>query len=470
MLRILGSRSRLCDGLSRREALFAGSALGVSLADLIAAPAPAKTSPSFGKAKSCILIHLYGSPPQHETFDPKPDAPEDVRGELKPIATSVPGLRIGELLPKTAAIMNRVALIRSMTHPYPIHGVAYALSGVPKIDVPMELNPRDGRHWPYIGSVLDYLARGRRTVPTHVGLPWKFSSRAEPFRRAGPYSGFLGTGYDPVWAEFHGKTTQADPYTSIEPDLTFRISPPGQTALTLDRLDKRRSLLEQFDRGRRTQSATLEGFDRQQRQAMDLVTSSRLGSALEVEREPARLRERYGHTLFGQSCITARRLIESGVRLVSVFWDEFKEANSAWDTHVKQTPRLKDGLCPGFDAAFTALLDDLQTRGLLDSTLVIVTTEHGRTPKVTKTPGGGREHWSGAYGTLLAGAGIQGGAVYGSTDREAGFPRENPVSPKDVLATAYHLLGVPADTHLDDREGRPVPLAPDGRLLTSILA
>jgi hypothetical protein len=469
MLRILGSRARLCDGLSRREALVAGGVLGLSLGDLLAAPSPAKSPPSFGKAKACILIHLYGSPPQHETFDPKPDAPDDVRGDLKPIATSVPGLRIGELLPQTAARMHQVALIRSMSHPYPIHGVAYALSGVPKIDIPLELNPRDSRTWPYIGSVLDYLTRGRRTVPTHVGLPWKFSSRAEPFRRAGPYGGFLGAGYDPVWAEFHGTATRPDPYNGVEPRMTFRVSPPGELP-TLDRLDKRRSLLEQFDRARRLAAPAFDGFDRQHRQALELLTSSKMGSALDVEREPARLRERYGMTLFGQSCLTARRLVEAGVRLVTVFWDEFKEANSAWDTHVNQIPRLKDALCPGFDAAFTALLDDLRARGLYDSTLIVVTTEHGRTPKVNKTPGGGREHWSGAYGTLLAGAGVKAGAVYGSTDREAGFPRENPVSPKDVLATMYHLLGVPADTHLDDREGRPVPLAPEGRLLTPILA
>lgn len=474
MLRILGSRARLCDGLTRRDALVAGSVLGLSLADLLAAPSPARPAVGFGKAKACILLHLYGSPPQHETFDPKPDAPEDVRGELKPIATSVPGLRIGEYLPRTAARMDRVSLIRSMTHPYNIHGVAYALSGVPKIDVPMELNPRDSRHWPYIGSVLDYLSRGQgsRKVPTHVGLPWKLSTRAEPFRRAGPYGAFLGAGYDPVWAEFHGKATGADPQAGCEPQMRFQVTPPGAAALTLDRLDRRRSLLEQFEtaRKRALASPATTGFDRQQQMALDLMTSSRLGHALDVERESPRLRERYGMTVFGQSCLAARRLVEAGVRLVTVFWDEYREANSAWDTHVKQVPRLKNDLCPGFDAAFPTLLDDLVARGMLDSTLVVVTTEHGRTPKVTKTPGGGREHWSGAYCNVLAGGGIKAGAVLGSTDREAGFPRESPVSPKDVLATMYHLLGVSPETMIDDREGRPVPLAPDGQVLTGLLA
>ncbi|MBY0233157.1 MAG: DUF1501 domain-containing protein [Gemmataceae bacterium] len=462
MLRILGSRTRLCDRVTRREALVAGLALPAVLG-AASSGGPA----SFGKARACVILHLYGSPPQHETFDPKPDAPSDVRGLLNPIATSVPGLRIGEHLPRTAARMDKVALVRSMTHPYPIHGVAYALSGVPKIDVPMELNPRDGRHWPYIGSVLDRLARGRKSVPTHAALPWKFSSRAEPFRRAGPYGGFLGAGYDPVWAEFQGKATAGDPHRGIDPECRFQVTPPGQP-ITLDRLDRRRSLLEQLAAARKALPDT--GFDRQQAQALELMTSSRLAAALDVRREPGKVRARYGHTLFGQSCLTARRMVEAGVKLVTVFWDEFKEANSAWDTHVRQWSRLKDDLCPGFDHAYSALLDDLAERGMLDSTLVLVTTEHGRTPKLNKEPGGGREHWSGAYCNLLAGGGIKAGAVLGSTDREAGFPREHPVSPKDVLATMYHLLGVPAGTHLADREGRPQELAPGGQVLRRIIA
>jgi hypothetical protein len=332
----------------------------------------------------------------------------------------------------------------------------------------MELNPRDSRHWPYIGSVLDLLEREGRKVPTHAGLPWKFSSRAEPFRRAGPYGGFLGAGYDPVWCEFHGKAAVPDPQNGIDPRMRFDITPPGGEPITLDRLDRRKSLLEKFEAARR--KADGAGFDRQRRLALELLTSSRLGVALDVGREPSRLRERYGMTVFGQSCLAARRMVEAGVRLVTVFWDEYREANSAWDTHNRQTARLKNGLCPGFDLAFTGLIDDLRERGLFDSTLVVVTSEHGRTPKLNKEPGGGREHWSGAYCNILAGAGIKQGAVLGSTDREAGFPKEHPVSPKDVLATMYHLLGVPADTHLTDREGRPVPLLAEGKVLTPILA
>jgi hypothetical protein len=480
MLRILGSRTRLCDGLTRREALRAGGLglLGLHLADLerlhaSQAASPRKRASGFGKARACILLYLYGSPPQHEVFDPKPDAPSDVRGELKPIATSVPGLHIGELLPRTARLMDRVTLIRSLTHPYNIHSAAYALTGVPTTDIPMELNPRDGRHWPFFGSVLDYLDRSgrRRDIPGNVALPWKFSTRSEPFRRGGPYGGFLGTGYDPVWVEFQGKATNGDPYRGIEPALSFQLDQPGAPTLTLDRLHQRRSLLEQLDREqRRVASAPEAGYDRHHRMALDLITSPRLRRALDVEREPWSVRERYGMTVFGQATLAARRLIENGVKLATVFWDEFKDANTAWDTHVRQYSRLREDLCPGFDAAFPALIEDLEARGLLDETLVLVLTEHGRTPKLNKEPGGGREHWSGAYCGVMAGGGMKKGFVLGSTDRIAAFPKDAPVSPKDVLATIYHLLGIDPETHLHDREGRPVALVPGGRVLEAALA
>jgi hypothetical protein len=486
MLRILGSATRLCDGLTRREALRAGGLglFGLHLTDLLrlreaqAAPAAAaRPAPAngFGRAKACILLYLYGAPSQLETFDLKPDAPVDVRGEFKPVATSVPGLRVCEHLPRSAGVMHLAALVRSLSHPYNIHSAAYALTGVPTTDIPMELNPRDGRHWPFFGSVLDYLhaRRGKRAdVPLNVALPWKFSSRSEPFRRGGPYGGFLGSGYDPVWGEFDGTATRGDPYRGVSPRLQFRIGQPGVPELTLDRLDRRRSLLSQFDAARRKAVAApaARGFDRHQQLALDLMSSSRLRQALDVEREPAAVRERYGLTLFGQATLAARRLIENGVRLATVFWDEFKDANTAWDTHLRQYARLKDELLPGFDLAFSALLEDLRARGRLDDTLVVVLSEHGRTPKLNKDPGGGREHWSGAYCGLLAGGGVRRGAVLGATDKIAAFPREQPVSPKDVLATVYHLLGVDPETHVHDREGRPVALVPGGKVLAGLIA
>jgi hypothetical protein len=481
MLRILGSARRLCDGFTRREMLRAGglSLFGLPLADLLrfqeaqaAAPEPAQSG-SFGKAKACILLYLYGAPSQLETFDLKPAAPTDVRSQFSSIPTSVPGVQICEHLPLTAKLMHLTTLVRSMTHPYNIHSAAYSLTGVPKTDIPMELNPRDSRHWPFFASVLDYLhgreTKVRREVPFSVGLPWKFSSRAEPFRRGGPFGGFLGAGYDPAWADFHGDATQGDPYRGITPDGHFRFGPPGVT-VELDRLDQRRSLLQQLEEQRPLLDEAQRGYDRHQGMVFNLLASAKFRRALDINAEPLPLRERYGFTLFGQSVLAARRLVEQGVKLVTVIWDEYREANSAWDTHNRQVSRLKDELLPGFDRAYSALLTDLQDRRLLDETLVLCLSEHGRTPKLNKEPGGGREHWSDVYCGLFAGGGVRRGAVIGTSDRIAGFVKDRPVSPKDVLCTIYHLLGVdPHQTHLIDREGRPLPLVPEGKVMSDLV-
>jgi hypothetical protein len=487
MLRILGSSKRLCDGITRREVLRAGGLgfFGLPWLDLSqlwaapgTAPSPASQAGGFGKAKACILLYLYGAPSQLETFDLKPAAPVDVRGDFRPIATTMPGLRICEHLPRTAQLMHQTTLVRSLTHPYNIHSAAYTLTGVPATDIPMELNPHDSRHWPFFGSVLDYLrartsgGQTRRDLPMSVALPWKFSGRSEPYRRGGPYGGFLGSGYDPVWGEFVGEATQGDPYRGITLAGRFQIGQPGFPELTLDRLHQRQSLLQQLDRQQRIlgASAAARGFERHQGMAFDLATSPRMRRALDLEQEPPALRERYGTTLFGQAVLVARRLIEHGVPLATVFWDEFKDANTAWDTHVQQYPRLKDELLPGFDRAYSALIADLEARGLLDETLVVCVSEHGRTPKLNNEPGGGREHWSWVYSGLFAGGGIRRGSVLGSSDKIGGFPKDHPVSPKDVLCTTYHLLGINPDTSLQDREGRPVPLVAGGRVITGLLA
>lgn len=483
MLRILGSARRLCDGWTRREMLRAGglSLYGLPWASLLhlqetqAAAPPTRRPRGFGKAKACILLYLYGAPSQLETFDLKPEAPTDVRSQFKPIATSVPGLHICEHLPRTARLMHHTTLVRSLSHPYNIHSAAYTLTGIPKTDIPLELNPRDGRHWPFFGSVLEYLrgpqTAARRGLPGNVALPWRFSTRAEPFRRGGPYGGFLGAGYDPVWAEFEGEVPHTDPYRGITLQGGFQFGAPG-TVVDLDQLHRRRSLLQQLEARRPALAeAAQRSYDRHQGQVFDLLASPRLRRALDLSAEPVALRERYGLTLFGQGALAARRLIEHGVPLVTVIWDEYQEANSAWDTHVRQYSRLKDELLPGFDRAYSALLTDLVDRGLLEETLVLCLSEHGRTPKLNREPGGGREHWSQAYCGLFAGGGIREGGVLGASDRLAAFPKEQPVSPKDVLCTIYHLLGVdPHHTHLTDREGRPVPLVPEGEVLTGLLA
>ncbi|HQU46010.1 MAG TPA: DUF1501 domain-containing protein [Pirellulales bacterium] len=497
MLRILGSNRRLCDGLSRRELLRAGglSLLGLSAADLLKHETlhagEAAAAGGFGQAKACILLYLYGAPSQLETYDPKPDAPVEIRGEFTTIDSAVPGMQVCEYLPNLARVLDRAAVVRSMTHPYNIHSAAYALTGVPQVDIPMELNPYDSRHWPFIGSVLDYLERRDRPglvreVPGNVGLPFQFSSRCGEFARGGPYGGFLGQAHNPVWTEFEGKSTAVvnrwrgerdvpvdDPYLGISPSDRFVLSRAAQLQpeITLDRLSRRRDLLAQFDLARRQLDAhaAVETQGRFQQMAFSLMTSPAVRSALDIQQEPAALREQYGMTLFGQATLAARRLIEAGSRLVTVFWDEYTTANSAWDTHFDHFTRLKDELLPGLDRAFSGLVLDLESRGMLDTTLVACISEHGRTPQITNSRGGGREHWSRAYGGLFAGGGIKRGAVVGRTDKHGGDVVDRPVSPKDILATIYHLLGVDAGTMLHDRLGRPLPLVAEGHVVREIV-
>jgi hypothetical protein len=501
MLRILGSPKTLCDGLTRRDMLWAGGLglFGLGLGDFLhlsglQAAAPARPAAlHFGRAKACILLYLYGAPSQLETFDMKPDAPVEVRGELKSIRSRLPGCDVCELLPNAARVMDRVTVVRSVTHPFPIHGVAYATTGTPFIDIPMELNPHDSRHWPFIGSVVDYADRTRgrrdRTVPANVALPWPFSSRrVGEVPRAGPYAAFLGGAYNPIWSEFRGTATRhvvktlqeqhvdvADPYLGITPDSRFELATATELPadVTLDRLDRRRSLVEQLDHARRDLDRTAAGqsADRFRAMAYSLIGSKAVRNALDLGPEPAALRETYGMTVFGQAALAARRLVEAGSRFVTVFWDEYGLAGSGWDTHWDHYPRMKNELLPGLDRALAGLIGDLDARGLLDETLVLVLSEHGRTPKLaTNVKGGGRDHWSRCYSVVLAGGGVARGRVVGRSDRIAGSVAERPVSPKDLLATAYHLLGIDPHLTLTDRTGRPIPLLSEGAVIAEVLA
>lgn len=515
MLTILGNVTRCCDGISRRTFLRAG---GLGTLALAATGLPESTAAErkrpprqslggFGKAKSIIVLHLYGSPSQMDTLDPKPDAPLEARGEFSTIATKLSGVRVCEHLPRIAAMLDRVTLVRSMTHKYPTHCVAYNLSGVPE-------NPeRDVRgHWPFYGSLLDYLwdrdkARQPRGVPRNVCLPWPLHSHSGNKSHRGLHAAWLGKQWESVIAEFDGMASREegapsadgnrairsrfDPFDGITPESTFRFTAPTLMSqapadgilhdvarsglelpreITLDRLDRRRSLLQQLEASRRALDNDGKGFERFRQTSFDMITSPKCSTALDVTREPRAVREKYGYTLFGQGALAARRMIEAGVRVVTVYWDEFGPVNTAWDTHANAFPRLKEGLCPTLDQVYPALIEDLRTRGLLDETLVLLVSEHGRTPKVSKVPGGGREHWSYAYWGMFAGAGIRRGAVIGATDRQGGYPSDRPINPKDVLATAYHLLGF--DAHKEstqDREGKPVALLPYGEVIPEML-
>jgi Protein of unknown function (DUF1501) len=504
MLRVLGGPKRFCDGLTRRELLqvgslgFLGSGLPRAEASLEAPAAAASSAlPGFGRAKSCILLFMYGAPSQLETFDPKPDAPVEVRGELGCIPSCVPGLNICERLPRLAQVMDKVSLIRSVSHSYAIHGVAFATTSNPRITLPMELNPRDTNHWPFIGSVVDYVEGRRRPahdepsspVPRNLVLPWAFSSqRVGEVARAGPYGGFLGQSYDPICTEFAGKgTTKArktlatgqvwedlEPYRGVTPESRFQLGAVSHLGpeLTLDRLDGRRTLLEQIERFRRAADApsSRSGIERYRAMAYDLLGSERLRKAFDLGLEPDESRNLYGMTLFGQASLTARRLVEAGGRFITVFWDEFGLAGTGWDTHWDHFPRMKDELLPGLDLTLSGLLIDLDRRGQLDETLVVLLSEHGRTPKLASVQGGGRDHWSRCYSVVMAGGGVKRGCVLGKSDKIASDPLERRVSPKDVLATIYHLLGIDPATTLTDQQGRPMALAPEAEVIAEILA
>ncbi|MEW4568572.1 DUF1501 domain-containing protein [Tautonia sp. JC769] len=503
MIRVLGGPKRLCDGMTRRDLMQVGALglLGLGAgAGVPAGPAigaeSASRLPGFGKAKSCILLYLYGAPSQIETFDPKPDAPYEVRGDLGTIPSNVPGLAIGEGFPRMAKVMDRVTVLRSVTHPYPIHGVAFATTATPRIELPMELNPRDAAHWPYIGSAVDYMDRRQAPegfvppVPRNVALPWAFSTqRTGEVARAGPYGGFLGPSFDPVWTEFQGRGTVSarktlagktwegpELYRGITPDSRFRLAevtgrPPE---LTLDRLDRRRSLLQQIERARPGLDAAMDrvgSVDDQRAMAFGMMQSGKLARAFDLSEESESTRDLYGMTLFGQASLTARRLVEAGGRFVSVFWDEYGLAGYGWDTHWDHYPRMKDELMPGLDRTLSGLLLDLDQRGLLDETLVVVLSEHGRTPRISNIAGGGgRDHWSRCYSLLMAGGGVARGQVVGKSDRIASDPVDRPISPKDVLATIVHLLGIDPGSEWHDRQGRPLPLVPEASVIPEALA
>jgi hypothetical protein len=494
MLRILGSRKRFCDGLTRRDLLQVGALgpLGLTLANWAEARESSKAARpaagGFGQARRCILLYLWGSPSQVDTWDPKPDAPPEVRGELGSIPTRLPGVRVGEVMPQTARLLDRLTVVRSLTHPYPIHGTAFATTSVPTTDLTLENNHRDRRQWPFVGSVVERVTERDgppAAVPANVLLPFPFGARRGP-PRSGPFGGFLGPAYDPVATNFPARGTRevprnaghgvadrmiADPYVGIRPTDRFDLG-IRTDEMTVDRLDGRSSLLAQLDEQRRKADSLADAgaFDRNRALALSVLTSGKMREAINVQREPAALRERYGMTLFGQSCLAARRILEAGGTFATVCWDEYGLVNTGWDTHVYHHPRMKDELGPGFDRAFTALLLDLEARGMLADTAVLAISEHGRTPQLQKVPGGGRDHWSRAYSGVFAGGGFAEGRVVGRTDKLAGDVAETPVSPKDVLATLYHLLGIDPHTEIHDRLGRPLPVGGDGRVRAELVA
>ncbi|HUG90575.1 MAG TPA: DUF1501 domain-containing protein [Planctomycetaceae bacterium] len=413
---------------------------------------------SFGRAKSCILLFMWGGPAHQDTWDLKPEAPAEVRGEFQPIATSVPGVQIGEHLPELARRADRLAIIRSMTHTDVDHTTSthYLLTGQPPV------RGRDLRaDWPHVGAVLSQLGRGRGPLPPFVSMRPKLENDVPRFveQSHGQFAGWLGQRFDPL-------TIDSDPARE-----GYRVGDfLPQPELSASRLDDRQRLLSEIDGQRRRidAHAGLGAMDAHYRRAFELLDSAVGPGAFDLSQESDELRDRYGRNPHGQSVLQARRLIERGVPLVTVFWpnDGIKNVSVYWDTHSRNFIDLKDRLCPVADRAFSALLDDLEARGLLDETLVVWTGEFGRTPRVGQRNSDagagrdGRDHWPNCFASVLAGGGVRGGLVHGSSDRHAAYPASDAVHPVDLVATVYHALGVPPHLELSDAQGRPMVVCP----------
>lgn len=452
MLSIVDRATRLCDGLSRREWLRLGglSALGLSLPDLLASPSRSSPSSSFGKARACILLFHLGGPPQHETWDPKPDAPSGIRGEFSPIATNVPGIHVGELMPRTARLMDRLCVVRSLSTNDNAHSSSgyWMLTGMPHVPTNSEnAKPGAPNDWPATAALVQRLRRGRNGLPASVVLPehiWNNGGISWP----GQDGGFLGRTANPwlIPCQPHRPGFQ----------ITGMETPVDVPA---ERLDGRLSLLARVGRSLdRLDQMGLAVHDSRTRQAIDLLRAGRARHAFEMEREPALQRERYGMNRWGQSLLLARRLVEAGVSLVQVNWTRMEGETTdspAWDTHARNGQNLRR-LMPIMDRAYSALLEDLETRGLLDDTLVVWMGEFGRTPRINGN--GGRDHWGHVFSGALAGGGVRGGQVIGASDRIGGHVRDGLVSPQDLQATVFHCLGYEAHTEVHDTQGRPMAI------------
>jgi hypothetical protein len=449
---ILGQGPRLCDGLTRREWLRIGglSAFGLSLPALVGARAAGATT---GRAKACIVLFHLGGPPQHETWDPKPDAPPEVRGEFKPTATNVPGVQVGELMPRTAQLMDKICILRGMSTDDNAHSSSgyWMLTGVPHQPTNSE-NSKPGapNDWPCTAAIVQRLRPGDGGLPPSVVIPehiWNTGMLSWP----GQDGGFLGRSADP-WRIL------CDPNS---PDFNIPgLAPPADVPPL--RLQDRLSLLEQVNRGLDAAESgpAVERFDVRSRQALDLLRAGRARTAFDLDKEAPARRDRYGRNRWGQSLLLARRLVEAGVSLVQVNWTRAPgdtDDSPAWDTHNKNAQRCKNVLMPKMDLAYSALLEDLDDRGLLDDTLIVWMGEFGRSPKING--GGGRDHWGHVFSVALAGGGVRGGQVVGSSDAIGGHPRDGRVQPQDLTATIFHCLGFSPHAEIQDGLGRPLPLS-----------
>ena len=476
MLNIHGAVRRTCDGFSRREIIQAGGSglFGLSLPNLLLAESQSLALQP--KAKSVIFLLLFGGPSQLETFDMKPDAPEQIRGPFRPIASRTPELLISEHLPHTANVSDKFCVIRTMTHTLNDHsGGGHFIQTGKRWHVPIgggfSPTPKD---WPSMGSIVEYQDQQQHglntSLPAYMVVPNSLGrlQEAGQYPRPGEHAGWLGKRYNPLTTQIDKKSLTDNPYwrDCTDEELTFQIA--GMTtnnSITLNQWQNRRSLMQQFDEERRlsdrmVKPSTLDAF---RQRAFALVTSEKTREALNIRKESTELRDRYGRHLFGQSCLMARRLVEAGVRFVTVHYDCVD--GYSWDSH-QNSDDVKKHLLPTFDQAYAALIRDLDERGLLAETLVVATGEMGRTPKANAK--WGRDHWSTLFPAVIAGGGVVGGRVFGKSDKEAAYPIENPVSPEDLAATIYNALGIDHDLRILNSENRPSPIVEGGSPVSAL--
>src|SRR5437867_1469905 len=457
MLSIPGKPGSTCDGFSRREFLRVGGAglFGLALGDVLrlqAYPASdaAKTKSGWGQAKSVILVFLQGGPSHIDIWDPKPDAPSNVRGEFKPIKSNVPGIFLSEVMPKLAKQMDKATLIRSVSYtPAGLFNHTAAIYQMmtgytpDRVSPSGQLEPPAPNDFPHFGCQVSRLKPPQVSMLPFVMLP-------RPLQESnvigkGGTAGFLGAAFDPYY--FY-----QDPNKDIKlDDLAMRKEVPKE------RLERRASLLKKVEESMPEMEKAVENYalDKYYQRAFDLVSSGRARNAFDLTQEPDKLRDRYGRHTFGQGLLLARRLIEAGSRVVQMNWPAVANGNptvDAWDTHAANFGPLRNLHCPKLDSGLSSLLEDMDQRGLLKETMVIAIGEFGRSPRLGVSTSGngnspdGRDHWPYCYTSLIAGAGIRRAALYGKSDATASSPAENPVHPVQLIATAYHALGIDPHT------------------------
>lgn len=430
---------RYCDGIDRRGFLKVGSLGGLTLAESLRLQSLQGAQPA-GKDVNCIFIFIIGGMAHQDLWDLKPEAPAEIRGDFTPISTAVPGMQVSNILPHMAGVADQFAILRGLTHTDPDHTAGYhvMMTGAhPGTGGNFNRNKQDNNVHPALGSMVAKAGGGNGALPPYISVPNFLNS-------GGP--AFLGASYAPFVIE-------SDP---ASPEFSVRdiVLPEGVAS---DRSVRRQTALREVNRLERAverASKTQQAVDIFQEKAYSLMTSQRAKEAFDIHRESEATRSSYGMTSLGQCCLLGRRLVEAGCRFVSI-------ENGHWDTHRKNTMSLRDLLVPALDQGVAALLTDLRQRELLDSTLVVVTTEFGRTPRINTMAG--RDHWPQAFSIVMAGAGIRGGNIIGATDSQAAYVTDRPVTPPDMAATVLKFLGVDPDLVVHTPVGRPVPLANGGR-------